>query len=42
MKYNVFFGGELFEGEYVITLTYTENGKKIKKVEKKSVKNLTN
>ena len=39
---NVFFGGELFEGEYVITLSYTENGKKIKKIEKKSVKNLTN
>ena len=39
---NVFFGGKLVEGEYVITTTYLENGKKIKKVEKKSVKNLTN
>jgi hypothetical protein len=39
---NVFFGGELFEGEYVITLSYVENGKKIKKTQKKVVKNLTN
>jgi hypothetical protein len=38
----VFFGGELVEGEYVITLSYLENGKKIKKIEKKVVKNLTN
>jgi hypothetical protein len=39
---NVFFGGELYEGEYVITLSYVEKGKKIKKIEKKLVKNLTN
>jgi hypothetical protein len=35
---NVFFGGKLIEGEYVITLTYVENGKKIKKIEKKLIK----
>jgi hypothetical protein len=28
----------LIEGEYVITLTYVENGKKIKKIEKKLIK----
>lgn len=39
---NLFFGGELVQGEYVIILTYLENGKKIKKIEKKVVKNLTN
>ena len=38
----VFFGGELIEGEYIVTLSYIENGKKIKKIEKKVVKNLTN
>jgi hypothetical protein len=39
---NVFFGGKLIEGEYVITLTYFENGKKIKKIEKKIIKELIN
>lgn len=35
---NVFFGGELYEGDYVVTLSYVEKGKRIEKTIKKSVK----
>lgn len=35
---NVFFGGELYEGDYVVTLSYVEKGKRIEKTIIKSVK----
>lgn len=35
---NVFFGGELQEGDYIITLSYFEKGKRIEKTINKSVK----
>lgn len=35
---NVFFGGELQEGDYIITLSYFEKGKRIEKTIEKSVK----
>ncbi len=35
---NVFFGGELYEGDYVVTLSYVEKGKRIEKTINKSVK----
>lgn len=35
---NVFFGGELYDGDYVVTLSYVEKGKRIEKTIKKSVK----
>lgn len=35
---NVFFGGELYEGDYVVTLSYFEKGKRIEKTINKSVK----
>lgn len=35
---NVFFGGELYEGDYLISLSYTEKGKRITKTMEKSVK----
>lgn len=34
---NVFFGGELQEGEYVVTLSYYQNKKRFEKTIKKSV-----
>ena len=35
---NVFFGGELYEGDYVVSLSYVEKGKRIEKTINKSVK----
>jgi hypothetical protein len=34
---NVFFGGELQEGEYVVTLSYYQNKKRFEKIIKKNV-----